>query len=300
MFGRFSFTGTLPFPAKQVRNLLHLSITALIIGLSGCSQETPTSNTNQANELHGKLIITGSSTVAPLISEIAKQFEAQYPLSRIDVQTGGSSRGIADVRSNLASIGMISRSLKSNEHDLSAYAIARDGIGIITHKDNPLEAITSSQIKRIYLGQITNWQTLNGQYAPITVINKAEGRSTLELFLAHFALKNSEIKASIIIGDNEQGVKTVIGNKNAIAYVSIGTAEYNIQHGSPIKLLHLDSIEASSHNVSQGRYPLSRLLNLVVVNHADTPPLAQAFLAFSQSPTRNPLIKELNFVPLSP
>ncbi len=294
MFSSLSFIGIFSFsPSKGIAAAI------ICLSLTGCDQETPTSNTNQTNEFHGKLIITGSSTVAPLISEIAKQFEAQYPLSRIDVQTGGSSRGIADVKSKLADIGMISRSLKPNEHGLAAHAIARDGIGIITHKDNPLETITSAQVKRIYRGQVTNWQALNGQSAPITVINKAEGRSTLELFLAHFALKNSEINASIIIGDNEQGVKTVIGNKNAIAYVSIGTAEYNIQHGSPIKLLSLDDIEASSHNVSQGRYPLSRLLNLVV-SHTDTTPLVQAFLTFSQSPARNPLIKELNFVPLSP
>jgi ABC-type phosphate transport system substrate-binding protein len=39
-----------------------------------------------------KLVLTGSSTVAPLASEIAKSFESLHPNVRIDVQTGGSSR----------------------------------------------------------------------------------------------------------------------------------------------------------------------------------------------------------------
>ena len=48
------------------------------------------------------------------------------------------------------------------------------------------------------------------------MVNKAEGRSTLELFLHHFGLKNSEIKAQVVIGDNQQGIKTVAGNVNAM------------------------------------------------------------------------------------
>ena len=65
-----------------------------------------------------KLIITGSSTVAPLISEIAKKFETKFQDVRIDVQTGGSSRGISDVRNEISDIGMVSRALKKKETDL--------------------------------------------------------------------------------------------------------------------------------------------------------------------------------------
>lgn len=45
-----------------------------------------------------KLVLTGSSTVAPLAAEIGKRFESLHP----DVQTGGSSRGVNDARSGLA------------------------------------------------------------------------------------------------------------------------------------------------------------------------------------------------------
>ena len=69
-------------------------------------------------------------------------------------------------------------------------------------------------------------ESLGGHDAPITVVNKAEGRSTLELFTNYFKLMNSDIKAHVVIGDNEQGIKTVAGNPNSIGYVSIGTAEF--------------------------------------------------------------------------
>jgi phosphate transport system substrate-binding protein len=55
------------------------------------------------------LTFTGSSTVAPLAMEMAKRYEKPHPGIRIDVQTGGSSRGINDVRMGLADVGMVSR-----------------------------------------------------------------------------------------------------------------------------------------------------------------------------------------------
>ncbi|PIP93414.1 MAG: ABC transporter substrate-binding protein, partial [Bdellovibrio sp. CG22_combo_CG10-13_8_21_14_all_39_27] len=45
-----------------------------------------------------KVIITGSSTIAPVISDLAKIYEGKHSKVRIDVQTGGSSRGILDAR----------------------------------------------------------------------------------------------------------------------------------------------------------------------------------------------------------
>ncbi|MFQ5744400.1 MAG: substrate-binding domain-containing protein, partial [Acidobacteriota bacterium] len=76
--------------------------------------------------LAGKLVLTGSSTVAPLASEIGKRFETLHPQTRIDVQMGGSSRGIADARQGLADIGLVSRALHADESDLHAFTIARD------------------------------------------------------------------------------------------------------------------------------------------------------------------------------
>lgn len=99
------------------------------------------------------------------------------------MQTGGSARGINDARKGIADIGMVSRALKPDEKYLHAYAIALDGVGIIVHVSNRIPALSRRQTIDIYTGQIVNWKVVGGSDAPITVVNKAEGRSTLELFL---------------------------------------------------------------------------------------------------------------------
>src|SRR5262245_3820261 len=114
------------------------AVLAVITAL-GCSSAPP------GTAGSGKLVLTGSSTIAPLAAEIGKRFEAAHPGVRIDVQTGGSSRGIADARQGLADIGMASRALKKDESDLLAFTIALDGVCLIVHQDNPVEKLADQQ-----------------------------------------------------------------------------------------------------------------------------------------------------------
>ena len=244
-----------------------------------------------------KLVLTGSSTVAPLAAEIGKRFEKLNPGVQIDVQSGGSSRGVNDARVGLADIGLVSRDLKREEHDLKSYSIAYDGICIILHRSNPVQALTKEQIVGIYTGRLTNWKELGGMDRKITVVNKAEGRSTLELFLHYFGLSNSQIKAHVIVGDNEQDIKTVVGNPGAIAYVSIGTAEYDQGQNLPIKLLPMDGVAASSANVKNRSFPLMRVLNLVT--KAQPVGMTKQFIEFARSETVYDLVKEQYFVPIA-
>lgn len=242
----------------------------------------------------GKLTITGSSTVAPLVLEIAKAFEKKHPKVRIDVQTGGSSRGVSDARSGLAHIGMASRALYDTEKDLVGHVVARDGICMILHKSNPVAQLSDQQIIDIFTGKTTDWKDVGGKPGRITVVNKAEGRSTLDLFLLHFKLKNSEIKAQVVIGDNAQGVKTVVGNAGSITYVSIGTAEFEAGQGTAIKALPMNGVIPTTAAVKNGTFPLSRPLTLVTKTQPDG--LAKAFIGFAQSKEVHPLVTEQFFV----
>lgn len=275
-----------------LRALCILLTGVLLANLSATAAENA-----KPQALSGKLTITGSSTVAPLVAEIAKRFEKLNPEVRIDVQTGGSSRGIGDARSGLADLGMASRDLKSDETDIKGHSIARDGVGIIVNAANPVQSLTDAQIIDIYLGKITNWKDVGGNDIAMTVVNKAEGRSTLELFAQHYKLKNSDIKASVIIGDNQQGIKTVAGNPGAIGYVSIGTAEFEAGQGTTVKLLPLGTVAATVANVQNATFPLSR--PLILVTKSEPIGLQKAFIEFARSKDVHDLVKEQFFVPLA-
>ncbi|RMG08551.1 MAG: phosphate ABC transporter substrate-binding protein [Planctomycetota bacterium] len=244
------------------------------------------------------LVLTGSSTVAPLAAEVGKRFAALHPGVRVDVHTGGSSRGVADARRGLADLGMASRALRADEADLVAYPIARDGIALIAHASNPVRGLTREQVRAIYRGEARSWAAFGGpRTGRIVVVHKAAGHSTHDLFLAHFGLREREVRADVVVGDNAQGIKAVAGNPLALGYVSIGAASTDAARGVPLRLLALDGVAPTIEAVRSDRYPLERPLNLVARGPARG--LAAAFVAYARSEAVADLVTGLGFVPLT-
>ena len=247
------------------------------------------------NEATQKLMLTGSSTVAPVMQEIAQAFEQTYPDIQVDVQTGGSTRGITDAMSHIADLGMVSRSLSVDEGQyLTAHTLAYDGIAIVVHASNPMTNLTSQQVKDIYAGTLNNWSSLGGRDEGIVVIHKAEGRSTNELFLQYFELASQHVIADVVIGDNQQGINTLAANPNGIAYLSIGAAKFEIESGVPIKFLQLDGVTPTMQSILAGDFPLIRPLNLVVEGVPS--PSVNALLQYTSSSAAKKIIDSHFFV----
>lgn len=233
-----------------------------------------------------KIVVTGASTVAPLMTEIAKRFEAAHPGVRVDVQSGGSGRGVSDARDGTAQVGMVSRDLKPDESDLTPTLIARDGVAIVVHRDNPISGVSEEQVRNIYLGKHRRWSELGGADVPIVVVNKAEGRSTLEVFLARLKLRLPEVRADVVIGDNEHGIKVVAGNAHAIGYVSIGAAQWAVNLGTAIRVLPLAPARG-------GMPPQETLVErpLLLVTRGATTPLVDELVRFAASAAVSDLLR---------
>ncbi len=268
-----------------MRKLLLLSAAVF---LSACGKPQDEAN---------RLIITGSSTVAPIVADAAARYEALHPEVRIDVQTGGSSRGITDALSGLADMGMISRDLKEGETELTAHRLAMDGVCVIVHRDNPVSDFTKDQLIAIYTGKVSNWSELGGGSGEILVASKAEGRATLEVFLGYTGLDSADIRADVIVGENQHAIKTVAGNVNAIAYVSIGAAGSESESGTPIKLVSCEGIAPTTEAVAAGTFPITRPLQ--IVTDAETSEVATAFLNYLKTPAINDLIETHLYVPVA-
>lgn len=242
-----------------------------------------------------RVTVSGSSSIAPVLLEIAQRYESLHPERRVDVQGGGSSRGIADVRSGLADVGMISRSLFETESDLTSLTLALDGIGVVVHADNPVEALSDDDVRAIYLGEVRDWSEFGGMESGMTVVNKASGRATLDVFADYLDIAVPDIRADIIAGHNEQTINVVAGNPTAIAYLSIGATRANIDLGAPVRLLPLGDVPATDEQVESGAYPAVRELNLVV--SGPQPEHVEHFLDYALSQEVHDIIRGLHYVP---
>lgn len=243
----------------------------------------------------GRLLLTGSSTMQPLVAEIGKRFQALYPGVRVDVEAGGSGRGLSDARQGKADIGMVSRALTEKEGDLYGFPIARDGVCVILHRSNPVRALTDRQVSDIFTGRISNWKQVRGRKAPIIVIIPKQGYSSVELFMHYFTLKYAEMKAHQVVGDNPTRIKAISENPDGISFVSVGEAERKAQGSAPIKLLSAGGVDATSKNIETGNFPISRPLTLVTKGLPKG--LVKEFIEFSLSSHVSDLISTYDFVP---
>jgi phosphate transport system substrate-binding protein len=243
----------------------------------------------------GKLLITGSSTMAPMMSQIAARFMALRPGTQIEIRSGRSGMGLEDVVKGKSDIGMISRALTSKENGLFSFAIARDGVCLVVHKNNPVRSLTNRQVSDVFTGKITNWSAVGGKDAPIETLIPRQGFAAVELFSSYFDIQPADIKGRMPVGDNLERVAAVAANPNSITYVSVGAARKRADAGAPISLLPINGAAATSKNIRSGDFPISRPLLLLT---RDLPTgLAKDFVAFSLSSQVTDLVIRNEFVP---
>ncbi len=240
------------------------------------------------------LVLTGSNVMMPLMRDIGQRFEAEHAGVRVDVQAGGSTRGVSDTRQGLADIGMVARSLKPDEAMLYATTIARDAVCIIVNRTNLVQALRDDQIVRMYTRGVSNWKEVGGPDLPIVLVHMTDGRALLDLFLDHFKLRSTQIRADALIQDSEQGLHAVASRPGAIAYVSCSRAEA-ARENMPIRSLASQGIDPTPENIRNGTYPLSRPLQLVT---RETPKgLTAEFIDFAHSNAVLDLIQKYHFIP---
>ncbi len=122
---------------------------------------TDLTNYERGKELEGTLVIAGSTSVTPVMEELVQAYKEIYPKVTIEIQSTGSSAGMQAAIEGTADIGMASRELKESElAELTAQAIAMDGIAVIVNNNNPVEDLSLEQIKSIYVGEITEWNEI--------------------------------------------------------------------------------------------------------------------------------------------
>ena len=107
----------------------------------------------------GKIVVGGSSSVAPLMEKLVEAYKTVNPNAEIEHLTTDSTTGVSGALDGSYTIGLASRELKDSETEAGAKAtvLAMDGIAVVVNPENPVENLTVDQIKSIYVGEVTTW-----------------------------------------------------------------------------------------------------------------------------------------------
>lgn len=118
----------------------------------------------ESTKQSGKITVAGSSSVTPVMEKLKEAYEAINPDVTVEINQSDSTTGMNSAMEGICDIGMASRELKDSElaGGLTPTVIAMDGITVIVSNDNPVENLTSEQVKNVYTGDITTWDSLIG------------------------------------------------------------------------------------------------------------------------------------------
>ena len=112
-----------------------------------------------SNNASGKVVVSGSSSVTPVMEKLAESYQKANTNVTVDVQQSDSSTGIKDAINGTSDIGMASRDISDDElsQGIKSVTIAQDAIAVIVNKDSKVDELTSAQVKDIYTGKTTKW-----------------------------------------------------------------------------------------------------------------------------------------------
>lgn len=273
-----------------------------------------------------ELVIHGSNTLgAKLIPECAKAFlshkgveapqinitaENEFLVKgfehspRIAIAAHGSSTGFRSLAANSADIGMSSRPIKGKEVDKlsfignmlsrdSEHPVAVDGLAILVHRDNPIDALNTDEIARIFSGEIRNWNQLGGPNSNINLHARDNNSGTWDTFKNLVLRKVYKLHSSAKrYESNDDLSDAVAADPSAIGFS--GLASVRDSKALSVSYKGTAPVSAGRLTVATEDYPLTRRLYLYTAEqHSE---VVNEFIHFCQSNQGQNIVKDVGYI----
>lgn len=247
------------------------------------------------------LQIDGSTTVGPVADAFAEYFKKVYPDLDITVKKTGSGDGAAALVDGRCDIATMSRFMKDKEFKDAvannvlpvAHVVAMDGVCVVVHPSNPVSALTTAQIRDIYMGKITNWSQVGGPSLPIVVISRDTSSGTYETFESLVMAKQPMGSGVEYVNANPQAHARVKTTQGAIGYVGIGFLDKDV------KAVKVDQVAPSRQTIATGVYPVARPLFLFTNGYPKLGSVVHKFCTFHLTEKGQELVEAKGFIPLT-
>jgi phosphate binding protein len=246
------------------------------------------------------VVMSGSSTVAELGTHWSSAFGASRKdvelrveptstaaglgaLARREVDLVGASRYATDDEIALA---------RANGVELEPHVVAHDGLAVIVHPDNRVDALSIEQLRGILTGRIKTWSGVGGAKGAIHLLARPEDQGSSEI-LRHLVLREGDTVADNVevIRKTDDAIARVLRDPNAVSFVTFR----DVGASKALKLKSAGAlIGPSTQTIRSQRYPLRR--DLLVYTRRDARPQANDIVSFLEGPGKH-VVAESGFVP---
>lgn len=233
-----------------------------------------------------KIMIDGSTGVAPLVVSLAKEYQARNPGVVIDIGKGmGTKARIQALQEGRIDIAMASHGLNPAELEKQGMVvreIAKVAVVFGVHAGVPIASLSDDQICAIYSGKALNWQQVGGPDLAIAAFTRPDSEVDAEVVRASIpCLSKLAMPDTVKIApkgpDMARALATTPGS------VGMTTMTVIEQSSGAVKPVAWRGVAPTPANVEGRSYTLTRDSFLVV--KADAPAAAARFIDFVRSPS---------------
>lgn len=225
------------------KRLIFLSFLSFFL-LSGCAKWVD----------RGEAITAvGSSALQPLVETVGEEFQNENPGKFINVQGGGSGTGLSQVQSGAVEIGnsdlFAEEKAGIDAKKLVDHQVAVVGIAPIVNREVGITDISKENLKKIFLGEIKNWQEVGGKNLPIVLLNRANGSGTRGTFEKWVLDDETAIAAQE--QDSTGMVRQIVADTpGAISYIAFSYIT------DVVKALSIDGVAPTVENVTTNQWQI--------------------------------------------
>ena len=249
------------------------------------------------NELQGKIVIDGSSTVYPITVAVATRFNNLYPNVQSPAGRSGTGGGFKRFSIGETDVQGASRPIKKSEFDIAKenkaefieLPVAYDGLTIVVHKDNDwVDQLTVDDLKKIFTADIAakNWSDVRDGWPEKEIKIYAPGTDsgTFDYFKEVVAGKTGSIRQDISPNEDDNVLVTgVAKTPNAIGFFGVSYYEENRDKLRAVPIVNKDgdAVLPDAELIENGTYnPFSRPLFVYVNAESMMRPEVETFVMY--------------------
>jgi phosphate transport system substrate-binding protein len=205
-----------------------------------------------------KITVGGAQSLAPMAEKFSSQFNKSHPDIAVEIKRVNSSYAISAVRSGEIQIGLVARSLSPAERsEFNVESLGHDALIILSYPWNTVGDVKLDQLRKIYLGQITNWREVGGDDQGIVPLTREPASGLHAVFIERLFGKefHGQEKAFILRANKDKVLRTIKRIRGSVGY---GIVRIEEAQSEGIKVLAVEGKLPTTENIRQESYPLVR------------------------------------------
>lgn len=208
-----------------------------------------------------ELRVALSPEIRPAVEAVSADYTRAKSHISVALAEANATTSLTQLAAGEVDLAIVSN-LSPGAEQFRQIPIARDGLAIIVHPDNPVKNLTLLELQKLYAGTVYNWADVQGQAGEVQAVVRERGSGSRAIFEER-VMNGVRVTPNARVFPNGRAVVDFVSqNPQAIGYASA------VMVTAGVKVISVEDIAPAPETVSNGAYPLTHPVYLLTLPEA--------------------------------